>query len=98
MVVSRLLRVDKKVTSISSSTYVAPLPYYYSFYDYLGAVYPVVHDPGYTRVDTTVSVETNVYATSKPDGELRQSLPRASRREMGSFGVSLSSLATSAHA
>jgi hypothetical protein len=33
-------------------------------------VYPVVYDPGYTREDTTVSVETNVYATSKPDGDL----------------------------
>ena len=70
VVVSRLLKVDKKVTSIPSSTYVAPFPYYYSFYGYLGAVYPVVYDPGYTRTDTTVSVETNVYATSKPDGDL----------------------------
>ena len=70
VVVSRLLRVDKKVTSIPSSTYAAPFPYYYSFYGYLGAVYPVVFDPGYTRVDTTVSVETNFYSTSKPDGEL----------------------------
>ena len=70
VVVSRLLKVDKKVTSIPSSTYIAPFPYYYSFYGYLGAVYPVVYDPGYTRTDTTVSVETNVYATSKPDGDL----------------------------
>jgi len=70
VVVSRLLRVDKKVTSIPSSMYVAPFPYYYSFYGYLGAVYPVVYDPGYRREDMTVSVETNVYSTSKPDGEL----------------------------
>jgi hypothetical protein len=70
VVVSRLLRVDKKVISIPSSTYVAPFPYYYSFYGYLGAVYPVVYDPGYTREDTTVRVETNVYATSQPDGGL----------------------------
>jgi hypothetical protein len=70
VVVSRLLKVDKKVTSIPSSTYVAPFPYYYSFYGYLGAVYPVVYTPGYTREDTTVRVETNVYATSKPDGDL----------------------------
>ena len=70
VVVSRLLKVNKKVTSIPSSTYVVPFPYYYSFYGYLGAVYPVVYDPGYTREDTTVSVETNVYATSKPDGDL----------------------------
>jgi hypothetical protein len=70
VVVSRLLRIDKKVTSVPSSTYIAPFPYYYSFYGYLGAVYPVVYDPGYTKVDTTVAVETNVYATSAPDGEL----------------------------
>jgi len=70
VVVSRLLKVDKKVISIPSSTYIAPFPYYYSFYGYLGAVYPVIYDPGYEREDTTVSVETNVYATSKPDGDL----------------------------
>lgn len=70
VIVSRLLRVDKKVTSVPSSTYVAPFPYYYSFYGYLGAVYPVMYNPGYTREDTTVRVETNIYATSKPDGDL----------------------------
>lgn len=70
VVVSRLLKVDKKVLSIPSSTYIAPFPYYYSFYGYLGAVYPVMYDPGYEREDITVRVETNVYATSKPDGDL----------------------------
>jgi hypothetical protein len=70
VIVSRLLKVDKKVTYVPSSTYIAPFPYYYSFYGYLGAVYPVVYDPGYTREDTTVRVETNVYSTSKPDGDL----------------------------
>src|SRR6266403_3638532 len=64
VVVSRLLKVEKKVTSIPSSTYIAPYPYYYSFYDYVVAVYPLLYDPGYTREDTTVSVETNVYATA----------------------------------
>jgi hypothetical protein len=70
VVVSRLLKVNKKVISVPSSTYRAPFPYYYSFYGYLGAVYPVMYSPGYTREDTTVSVETNVYATSQPDGDL----------------------------
>ena len=70
VVVSRLLKVDKRVTSIPSSMYVVPFPYYYSFYGYLSAVYPVVYEPGYTRQDTTVRVETNVYATNKPDGDL----------------------------
>jgi hypothetical protein len=70
VVVSRLLKIDKKVITVPSSTYVVPFPYYYSFYGYLGEVYPLVYDPGYTREDTTVRVETNVYATSKPDGDL----------------------------
>ena len=70
VVVSRLLKVNKTVISVPSSTYRAPFPYYYSFYGYLGAVYPVMYSPGYTREDTTVSVETNVYATSQPDGDL----------------------------
>ncbi|HEY7096829.1 MAG TPA: hypothetical protein VH437_08900 [Terriglobales bacterium] len=70
VVVSRLLKIDKKTTVVPSSTYVAPFPYYYSFYGYLGAVYPIVYDPGYIQENTTVSVETNVYATSKPDGDL----------------------------
>lgn len=70
VIVSRLLKVDKKVISIPSSTYIAPFPYYYSFYGYLGAVYPLMYDPGYEREDITVRVETNVYATDKPDGEL----------------------------
>jgi hypothetical protein len=70
VVVSRLLKVDRKVTTVPSSTYVAPFPYYYSFYGYLGVVYPTVYEPGYTRQDTAVSIETNVYATSKPNGDL----------------------------
>ena len=70
VVVSRLLKIDKKVVSVPGSTYVAPFPYYYSFYGYLGAVYPVMYDPGYTEEHTTVSVETNVYATGKPNGDL----------------------------
>jgi hypothetical protein len=70
VIVSRLLKVDKKVTYIPSATYVAPFPYYYSFYGYLGAVYPVMYNPGYEREDTTVRVETNVYSTGKQDGDL----------------------------
>jgi len=70
VVVTRVLRIDKKTTYVPGSTWIAPFPYYYSFYGYLGAVYPVVYDPGYERTDTTVGIETNVYATSKPDGDL----------------------------
>jgi hypothetical protein len=67
VVVSRLPKVHKRVTSVRGSTYMAPYPYYFSFYGYLGAGYPMVYEPGCTREDTTVSVETNVYATNKPE-------------------------------
>ena len=44
----------------------------HSFYGYLGAVYPVMYDPGYEREDTTVSDANNLYATSKPDAARRR--------------------------
>jgi hypothetical protein len=47
-----------------------PYPYYRSFYGYYGAVYPVVYTPDYLSTDTTVRVETNVYATGSGEGEL----------------------------
>jgi hypothetical protein len=40
VVVSRLLKVHKKVTSVRGSTYMAPYPYYYSFNGYLGLGIP----------------------------------------------------------
>jgi hypothetical protein len=47
-----------------------PYPYYRSFYGYYGTVYPVVYSPDYLREDTTVRVETNVYAVTSGEGEL----------------------------
>ena len=69
VIVSRLVKVDKNVTYIPGQAYV-PYPYYGSFYGYYGAVYPVVYSPDYLREDTTVRVETNVYAVKGSDGEL----------------------------
>jgi hypothetical protein len=69
VIVSRLVKVDKNVTYIPGQPYV-PYPYYGSFYGYYGAVYPVVYSPDYLREDTTVRVETNVYAVRGTDGEL----------------------------
>ena len=50
--------------------YSMPYPYYRSFYGYYGTVYPVVYSPDYLREDTTVRVETNVYAVTSGEGEL----------------------------
>ena len=70
VVVSRLVRVDKNVTYIPGQSYVIPYGYYHSFYGYYGAVYQQVYTPDYLREDTTVRIETNLYATTPPDGEL----------------------------
>jgi len=69
VIVSRLIKVDKSVTYIPGQ-FIAPYPYYSSFYGYYGAVYPLVYTPDYLREDTTVRVETNVYAVTSGDGEL----------------------------
>ena len=54
VVVSRLLRIDKKVTSVPSSTYVAPFPLPLPFLRLLWAqCIPWFTNPGYTREDAT---------------------------------------------
>jgi hypothetical protein len=70
VLVSRLVKVDKKTTHISGHSYAVPYAYYHSFYGYYGTVYRQVYSPDYLREDTTVRVETNFYATTPPNGEL----------------------------
>ena len=69
VIVSRLVKVDKSITYVPGQPYM-PYPYYGSFYGYYGAVYPVVYSPDYLREDTTVRVETNVYAVTSGEGQL----------------------------
>jgi len=70
VIVSRLVKVDKETTYIPGSAYVVPYPYYTSFYGYWGVVNPIVYSPDYLREDTTVRVETNVYAIGDDEGIL----------------------------
>jgi hypothetical protein len=70
VLVSRLVKVDKKTTYIPGHSYAVPYGYYHSFYGYYGTVYRQVYSPDYLREDTTVRVETNFYAATPPDGEL----------------------------
>jgi hypothetical protein len=70
VVVSRLIKVENTVTYIPGSAYVAPFPYYNSFYGYYGAVYPVVYSPDYLRKEKKVRIETNLYLISSEEGEL----------------------------
>ena len=64
------MKVDKDVTYIPGQNYVIPYGYYHSFYGYYGAVYQQVYSPDYLREDTTVRIETILYAATPPDGEL----------------------------
>jgi hypothetical protein len=70
VLVSRLVKVDKKTTHIPGHSYVVPYGYYHSFYGYYGTVYRQVYSPDYLREDTTVRIETNFYAATAADGEL----------------------------
>ena len=69
IVVSRMIKKEKKTTVVQGDDFPFD-PYYGTFYGYYGAVAPLVYDPGYLRTDTEAQIETNFYATSKPDGEL----------------------------
>jgi hypothetical protein len=70
ILISRLVKVDKKTIHISGHSYAVPYAYYRSFYGYYGTVYRQVYTPDYLREDTTVRVETNLYAATPADGEL----------------------------
>ena len=70
VVVSRLIKVEKNVTYIPGGPYVSPFPYYSTFYGYYRVVYPVVYSPDYLREEKKVRIETNLYNTASPDGDL----------------------------
>jgi len=70
VVVSRLVKVDETVTYVPGTAYYVPYPYYNTFYGYYGTLYPVVYSPGYLQKEKKVRVETNLYLTSRPDGQL----------------------------
>ncbi len=72
VLVSRIVKIDKKTTYIRglSPTFPYPYPYYRSLYVYYGAVYRQVYSPDYLREDTTVRVETNFYKAVPPNEEL----------------------------
>jgi hypothetical protein len=70
VVVSRLLKVENKVTYVPGGPMFMPYPYYGTFYGYYGSVYPVVYSPDYLREEKKVRIETNLYLVTEPDGIL----------------------------
>jgi hypothetical protein len=70
VIVSRLIKVDKKTTYVPGQNYVVPYAYYSGFYGYYGTVYRQVYTPDYLRNDTTVRIETNLYAVTPPNEDL----------------------------
>ncbi len=70
VLVSRLVKLEKKITRIPGQSYAVPYAYYHSFYGYYGTVYRQVYTPDYLREDTAVRVETNFYSATPANGEL----------------------------
>jgi len=70
VVVSRLIKVEKKLTYIPGSPSFVPYPYYGTFYGYYGSVYPIVYSPDYLREEKKVRIETNLYLLFEGDGVL----------------------------
>jgi hypothetical protein len=69
IVVARLTKAQVKTTYVPGEVY-NPYPLYGNFYGYYSAVSPLVYSPGYMEKEKLAQVETNFYATAKPDGEL----------------------------
>jgi len=70
VIVSRLLKIENKVTYVPGQPLFTPYPYYGTFYGYYGTVYPMVYSPDYLREEKKVRIETNLYLISAPDGIL----------------------------
>ncbi len=70
VLVARLVSVDKKTTYVPGASYAVPYGYYNNFYGYYGTVWRQVYTPGYLQKDTTVRVETNLYAAGAENSEL----------------------------
>jgi hypothetical protein len=70
VVVSRLIKLEDTSTYIRGVPYAVPFPFYNTFYGYYGTLYPVVYAPGYVQKNKKMRIETNLYVTSAPDGQL----------------------------
>lgn len=69
IVVSRITKAQTKTTEVSADPFPF-FPYYATFYGYYNYLAPLVYDPTYLQTDFDLQVETNLYATSTPDGLL----------------------------
>ena len=61
-VVMRIVAVDRDVAYYPGVLY--PAPYYRGFYGYWGYGWGMAYDPGYYRLNRTVSIATNVYSVT----------------------------------
>jgi hypothetical protein len=69
VLVSRIVQYHKTVHEVQDPIF--PLePYYATFYGYYGAVSPMLYAPTYLQTEQKVQVETNLYATTMPEGVL----------------------------
>jgi hypothetical protein len=69
ILVSRITKAQTKTTEVSADPFPF-FPYYATFYGYYNYLAPLVYNPTYLQTDFDLQVETNLYATSAPDGLL----------------------------
>jgi hypothetical protein len=68
IVISRITKAQTKTTEVSDPF--PFFPYYATFYGYYNYLAPIVYDPTYLQTDFDLQVETNLYATTTPQGLL----------------------------
>jgi hypothetical protein len=69
VLVSRIVKYHKSVNRVEDPVFPVE-SYYATLYGYYGFASPMVYTPSYLQTEQKAQVETNLYATAKPDGEL----------------------------
>jgi hypothetical protein len=69
IVVSCITKFQKRTYEVQGDDFPF-LPYYATFYGYYTTLAPLVYSPSYLQTDIDLQVETNLYATTPPDGTL----------------------------
>jgi hypothetical protein len=59
--ITRLVGAEEQKTYVPPRTYTVPRTYY-GYYGHYRTSWDVVHEPGYTQVNTIVRLETNLYS------------------------------------
>ena len=69
IIISRITKLQKHTYEVQGDDFPF-FPYYATFYGYYTTLAPIVYSPSYLQTDVDLQVETNLYATTAPDGTI----------------------------